>query len=130
LQTLSTPGVPITPLIVTRLSALDAATRDNFYRQYAAVAAITAMLYKIEDAIDAFERAKAAAQDKDTIAKLEDTMKDLQRRYDLMERRLALQRDYLIPMMSAVMAYSPPSHNAPPSDEERRFELPKSILPR
>jgi hypothetical protein len=129
LKTLSTPGFPITPLILTRLSAFDGATRDNFYRQYASVAAMTTLLYKIEDAIDAFERAKAAAQDKDTIAKLEDTMKDMERRYALMERRLALQKDYLIPMMSAVMAYQAPSHNTQPTQYERRFELPKSILP-
>jgi len=130
LKLISTPGFPITPLILTRLRALDSATRDNFYRQYATVAAMTNLLYKIEDAIDAFERAKAASKDKDTIDKIEGTMKDLQRRYDLMEKRLALQKDYLIPMMSALMTYSPPSHSAPPSDEERRFELPRSILPK
>ena len=129
LKTLSTPGFPITPLILTRLMAIDAATRDNFYRQYASVAAMTTLLYKIEDAIDAFERSKAAAQDKDTIDKLEDTMKDLQRRYDIMEKRLAMQKDYLLPMFTSVMAYQPPSQSAPPTQDERRFELPKSILP-
>lgn len=129
LKLISTPGFPMTALILTRLRAFDAATRDNFYRQYASVAAMTTLLYKIEDAIDAFERAKGAAQDKDTIEKLDGTMNDLQRRYDLMEKRLALQKDYLLPMFTAVMAYQPPSQSAPATQDERRFELPKSILP-
>ena len=76
---------------------------------------MTALLYQIEDAIDAFDTAKAGTQDKDTIDKLEDIMKTLQRKYDLMKEKLALQKDYLMPMFNTVMSYSPPSKDSQPS---------------
>jgi hypothetical protein len=129
LSNISTPGVPITCFTLTRLSSLDPATRDNFYRQYSTVAAMNTMLYKIEDAITQLQQAKQASQDKDTIATLEDGINQMERNYDLMEKRLALQQTYLVPMMNSLFNYSPPSHDAPPSDQERQFELPKSILP-
>jgi hypothetical protein len=129
LSNISTPGVPITCFALTRLSTFDPATRDNFYRQYSTVAAMNTMLYKIEDAITQLQQAKSAAQDKDTVATLESGINEMQRDYDLMEKRLALQQNYLIPMMNSLFSYSPPSHDAPPSDQERQFELPKSILP-
>jgi hypothetical protein len=129
LNNISIPGVPISCFTLTRLSALDPATRDNFYRQYSTVAAMNTMLYKMEAAIDLLQQTKAATQDKDTIATIEDGIKEMQRDYDLMEKRLALQQNYLIPMMNSLFNYSPPSHDALPSDQERQFELPKSILP-
>ena len=108
LNLISTPGTPISCLTLTRLSTLDPDTRDNFYRQYASVAAINTLLYKMEDALEALEKAKAAAQDKDTIAKLEDGMNDMERRYNIMEKRLALQKDYLVPMMQTLMQQQAP----------------------
>jgi hypothetical protein len=128
-QTISTPGFPITPVVLTRLSAMDVGTRDNFYRQYSTVAAMTALLYQIEEAINALESAKASAKDKDTIAKLQDGLTSLQRGYDMMEKRLVLQERYLNPMFNTIMNYVPPAKRADPTPEERRFVLPQSILP-
>jgi len=127
LSLVSTPGNPITCLILSRVALLDPQTRDNFYRQYATVAAMTAILYKIEDAVDALERAKAAAKDKDSIEKLKDTINDLERRYSLVERRLALQKDYLNPMMLTLLQYQTPPRTPDITEEEIGIYVPKSI---
>ena len=75
---------------------------------------MTTMLYKLEEAIDALEAAKNASQNKDVISKLEEGVKDLDRRYGLLERKLALQRDYMLPMFQTLMSYRPPARTGGP----------------
>lgn len=128
LKTISIPGSPITCYTLSKLAAFDPVTRDNFYHQYSTVAAMNQMLYELEAAIDLMQQTKASTQDKDTVAAIEDGIKEMQRDYDLMEKRMALQQNYLVPMMSTMLGYKPPPHDAPASDQERQYGLP-NILP-
>ncbi|MFI5296229.1 MAG: hypothetical protein ACHQ0Y_14545 [Thermodesulfovibrionales bacterium] len=107
-QTVSTPGFPLNPMIMNKIVLLDPATRDNFYQGYATVASMTEMTYRIEDATNALETAKNSQKDKDSIAKTEQFITQLHREYDMLEKKMALQRDYLVPMFTALMATQVP----------------------
>ncbi len=128
LKLISIPGFPMNPLVLTKLRSVDPITRDDFYRQYSSVAAMTTMLYKMEDAIDAIAAVKSAAKDKDTIQKDEDLIKKLEIKYDLLNKQLALQKDYLLPMFNTLMAYQPVGKEAAPTDAQQKAGMLHSIL--
>lgn len=130
LKTVSTPGVPITPQILTKLRFVDPVTRDNFYSQYATVAAMTAMLYRIEDLVDQLEGEKAAIQDEVRKKEMETIIKKTERKYDLMMKRLQLQRDYLNPIMVAILSHQPPIRTASSNEKDITAVVPRSMANR
>ncbi len=130
LKTVSTPGAPITPQMLVKLRFVDPVTRDNFYSQYATVAAMTAMLYRIEDLVDQLEGEKAAIQDETRKKEMENLLKKTERKYELIAKRLQLQRDYLNPLMTAILSHQPPVRSASTTEKEISAVVPRSIIAR
>jgi len=108
IRLISIPGMPLTAGIMSKISLMNPVERKDFYEQYATVAGMYALTMKIEDAIKALEVAKNQNQDEGVRKVLVEQINALKDKYDLMYKRLTLQKDFLVPMMKTVMNYQPP----------------------
>lgn len=113
LKAVSIPGFPITRQLISNLNSVDPITRDNFIDSYSTVAALNALLMKLRTLIDALEMEKAASTDKARIERMEEDIKKVERKYDLLYKNLDIQAKYLSPMMQALAGY--PTYYTPPT---------------
>lgn len=125
---ISIPGFPITDGVMNRLRLLPPKERNDFYEQYSTVAGMYALTIKIEEAMKAIDVAKNQQQDPDVRKVLQENLESLKSKYDLMYKRLALQRDFLAPMFKAIYEYSPAQ--PAPDIKERDLEpfIPKPLV--
>ncbi len=91
---------------------------------------MTAMLYKIEDLVDQLEGEKAAIQDETRKKEMENLLKKTERKYDLIMKRLQLQKDYLNPLLATILSHQPPVRTASATEKEITAVVPRSIVAR
>lgn len=108
IKLISIPGFPITEGFMNKLRLLDARQRADFYEQYSTVAGMYALTLKIEEAMKALDVAKNQQQDPDVRKVLQENLQSLKDKYDLMYKRLVLQKDFLAPMFKTIRDYEPP----------------------
>lgn len=130
LDTVSTPGFPITRGALAKLSATDSTTRDNFYRAYASVAALILYTTEFEAAMDALEMEKSATQDETRIKRLDADMKKLERKFNAIQQRVQYQINYLEPMFQTLNNIQLPIYEPGASDEEKTSLTPKAPFKR
>lgn len=106
LKAVSIPGFPITRQLISNLNSVDAVTRENFIDSYVTVASLNALLMKLRTLVDALEMEKGASTDKARIERLEEDIKKVERKYDLLYKNLDIQARYLSPMMQALNGYT------------------------
>jgi hypothetical protein len=108
IKLISIPGMPLTKNVMDRISFMNSLERKDFYDQYSTVAGMYALTMKIEEAMKALEVAKNQNQDENARKVLIEQINALKDKYDLMYKRLTLQKDFLVPMMKTIMTYQPP----------------------
>lgn len=108
IKLISIPGMPLTKNVMDRISFMNSLEREDFYDQYSTVAGMYALTMKIEEAMKALEVAKNQNQDENARKVLIEQINALKDKYDLMYKRLTLQKDFLVPMMKTIMTYQPP----------------------
>jgi len=107
IKLISIPGIPLTESVMSKISLMNPVERKDFYEQYATVAGMYALTMKIEEAMKALEVAKNQNQDENARKVLIEQIDALKDKYDLMYKRLTLQKDFLVPMMKTIMSYQP-----------------------
>ncbi len=127
LKVISTPGFPITPYFVQKIRYMNPASRESFYEQYATVAGMNATLFKIEELVDTLENAKNDNKDKASVEAIERDIRKLERKYDLLAKRLQLQKEYLSPIFLEVMNYRGIPDEPVTSEDTLRMIVPKGI---
>ena len=127
IKNISIPGIPLTRNIMDRIAFMNPVQRQDFYEHYSTVAAMYALTIKIEEAMKALEIAKDQDQDENRRKFLIEQINSLRSKYDLMYKRLTLQKDFLVPMMQAIMNYQP--HEVTPNVQYHNVEplIPKPI---
>ena len=128
IKLISIPGMPLTKNIMDRISFMNPVERKDFYEQYATVAGMYALTMKIEEAMKALEVAKNQNQDENARKVLIEQINALKDKYDLIYKRLTLQKDFLVPMMKTIMSYQPPE--VTPNVQYHNIEplIPKPII--